>query len=81
MKVTKEILRQIIKEEMEEAMTTHSRAKLQAISDVFLDNSGYISVDVKHGDNTYSLTGKMDPSSLFDLKEVSALYPGKLGKP
>ena len=73
MKVTKEMLKQIIKEEMEEAMVGSQRAKLQSVSDVFVDAGGYISVDVKHGDNTYSLTGKMDPSSLFDLKEDGVL--------
>ena len=71
MKITKEQLKQIIKEEVEEAIRAgaHRSGKLQPVSDVFIDGSGYISVDVKHGDNTYSLTGRMDEPSLFDLKE------------
>ena len=75
MKITKEQLKELIKEEIDEALAPAGSVKLRAVSDVFINAAGYISVDVEHEDwlnrgaDTISLTGKLSPESIEELKE------------
>jgi len=75
MKITKEQLKEIIKEEIDEALAPAGNYKFRAVSDVFINAAGYISVDVEHedwlnrGPDTISLTGKLSPESIEELKE------------
>jgi len=75
MKITKEQLKEIIKEEIDEALAPAGSAKLWPVSEVFVNAAGYISVDVAKSKDfldpsvTISLTGKLDLTSIEELKE------------
>jgi hypothetical protein len=80
MKLTKAKLKQIIKEELDEALSRRGRARpvggayLEATTDVFImGTSGRFNIDITDGTDEYTLTGQLDPDVIATLEEAGIL--------